>query len=209
MKQNVNSNKLRPLSSISSLNRFREFSSNKSSQSISKSNISNSKTYNNNNQSTCLQTNSSIPKQRINLKIKVIEDELIPSPLVSHKFKVTPFTYDKAHKSKHEYLHNESDMPKLKLNFQDKREMKPRPQTTHAREVLAHYNQIFNKDKLVKKKLKGKLINEINKRILVSAKDLNPEVIMFINFACSRCSLLRIFMEVNHILRNFGQWMID
>ncbi len=60
--------------------------------------------------------------------------------------------------------------------------IKTRPNTCNAREIKYKYNKMFAEQDEVKKKLKGRLINLINKHNLISVKDLNSEVFNFFNF---------------------------
>ena len=59
----------------------------------------------------------------------------------------------------------------------DKYQIK-RPESTRANVMQFQYNQLFEKDDLFKKSLKGKLTNLINKNNLISLKSLNAEVLI-------------------------------
>jgi hypothetical protein len=44
-------------------------------------------------------------------------------------------------------------------------------------EILSRYNNLFDKDKIVKKSVKGKMMNLMNKNVIMNFKEFNPEVI--------------------------------
>jgi hypothetical protein len=43
-------------------------------------------------------------------------------------------------------------------------------------EILTKYNNLFSKDKLLKKTVKGKLMNLTNKNVIINFKEFDPEV---------------------------------
>jgi hypothetical protein len=66
-----------------------------------------------------------------------------------------------------------------KINIRPITGKEKQPELSQNEEILSRLNNLFDKDKNIKKSVKGKMMNLMNKNVIMNFKEFNPEVIKY------------------------------